>query len=87
MFTPMIPTVVSSWLDVLWWWTILDTHKKLLSVKNPAALQFLTQTGAPGIYYHTQFKALKSFVLPILPPDGTHTQSMSQLSQGLKIVL
>uniref|UniRef100_A0A8C7FQH2 Engulfment and cell motility 1 n=1 Tax=Oncorhynchus kisutch TaxID=8019 RepID=A0A8C7FQH2_ONCKI len=25
------------------WWTILDTHGKLLSVKNPAVLQFLTQ--------------------------------------------
>ena len=38
------------------WWTILDTHGKLLSVKNPAALQFLTQTGARGTYYHTLFK-------------------------------
>uniref|UniRef100_A0A8C8CL49 ELMO domain-containing protein n=1 Tax=Oncorhynchus tshawytscha TaxID=74940 RepID=A0A8C8CL49_ONCTS len=25
------------------WWTILDTHRKLLSVKNPSVLQFLTQ--------------------------------------------
>ena len=33
------------------WWTILDTHGKLLSVKNPAVLQPLTQTGAPGTYY------------------------------------
>jgi hypothetical protein len=24
------------------WWTILDTHRKLLSVKTPAAMQFLT---------------------------------------------
>jgi hypothetical protein len=38
------------------WWTILDTDGKLLSVKNPAALQFFTQTGAPGTYYHTLFK-------------------------------
>ena len=29
------------WMDVLWWWTILDTHGKMLSVKNSAALQFL----------------------------------------------
>jgi hypothetical protein len=29
---------------------------KLMSVKNPAALQFLTQAGAPGTYYHTLFK-------------------------------
>ena len=26
------------------WWSILDRHRKLLSVKNPAALQFLTQS-------------------------------------------
>jgi hypothetical protein len=43
------------WMPI-WWWTILDTHRKLLIVKNPAALQFLTQTGAPGTYYHTPFK-------------------------------
>jgi hypothetical protein len=33
-----------------------ETHGKLLSVKNPAALQFLTETGAPGTYYRTPFK-------------------------------
>jgi hypothetical protein len=38
------------------WWTFLDTHRKLMSVKNPAALQLLTQTGVPGTYYHTPFK-------------------------------
>jgi hypothetical protein len=60
MLTPMLPTVGSSWLDVLWvvdhsWYTwetverekpssaaVLGTHGKLLSVKNPAVLQFLT---------------------------------------------
>jgi hypothetical protein len=26
------------------WWTMLDKHGKLLSVKNPAALQFLTDS-------------------------------------------
>ena len=31
-------------------------------------------------------KALKYFVLSIHPLNGTHTQSMSQLSQGLKIL-
>jgi endonuclease V-like protein UPF0215 family len=30
------------------WWNILDTHGELLSVKNPAVLQFLTETGVPG---------------------------------------
>jgi uncharacterized membrane protein len=38
------------------WWTIPDTDGKLLSMKNPAALQFMTQTGAPGTYFHTTFK-------------------------------
>ena len=38
------------------WWTILDTHRKLLSVENPAAVQILPQTGAPGSFYHTPFK-------------------------------
>uniref|UniRef100_A0A8C8FH53 Inter-alpha-trypsin inhibitor heavy chain 2 n=1 Tax=Oncorhynchus tshawytscha TaxID=74940 RepID=A0A8C8FH53_ONCTS len=53
----MVPTVVCqfAWMS-FGWWTILDTHRKLLSFKNPAALQFLTQTAAPGIYYHTLYK-------------------------------
>jgi hypothetical protein len=38
------------------WWTILDTHGRLLSVRNPAVLQFLTQTSVPGTYYHKPFK-------------------------------
>ena len=44
-----------AWMS-LEWWTILDIHRKLLSVKNPAVLQFLTQTGVPGTYYYTSFK-------------------------------
>jgi hypothetical protein len=59
-------------------WTILDTYWKLLSVKNPAALQFLTHTDALGTFTIPRSKALKSFVLPIHPLNGTHTQSMSQ---------
>jgi hypothetical protein len=52
------------------WWNILDTHRKMLSMKNPAPLQFLTQTSAPGIYYHTPFKkALKIFCLSHSPPE------------------
>jgi hypothetical protein len=54
-------------------------------VKKPTELPFLTQTGAPGTYYHTLFKG--TFVLPIHPLNGTCTQSMSPLSQGLKILL
>jgi hypothetical protein len=30
--------------------------KKLLGVKNPGTLQFLTQTGTPGTYYHIPLK-------------------------------
>jgi hypothetical protein len=54
------------------WYNILDSHGKLLSVNNPAALQFLTQTGS---------KALGSFVLPI------HQLNHTIMSQGLKILL
>jgi hypothetical protein len=32
-------------------------------------------------------KALTAFVMPIHPLNGTHTQSISQLCQGLKILL
>jgi hypothetical protein len=46
---------VVGWLSFRWL-TIHETHGKLLSVKNPAATQFLTQTCAPGTYYHTPFK-------------------------------
>ena len=51
------------------WWTILDIHGKLLSVKNPAALQFLTQTSAPGTYYHTSFKGTPIFCLAHSPSE------------------
>jgi hypothetical protein len=69
------------------WSTILDTHGKLFSIKSQAALQFLAQTDAPGTYYQTLFKGTYIFALPIHPLNGTHTQSTSQLSQGLKILL
>jgi hypothetical protein len=64
------------------WWTILDTHRKLLSMKNPTALQFLTQTGAPGTYYLTSFKkVLKYVVLPIHSLNGTYTIHVSFVSR------
>ena len=62
ILTPMLPTVVSSWMEVFVWWTILDTIMKLLGGKNPAALQFLTQS-APVTYYHTPFKGTYIFCL------------------------
>ena len=56
MWTPVTPTVVSSWLDVLWvvdhsWYT-----GNCWAWKNLADLQLLMQIGAPGTYYHTPFK-------------------------------
>ncbi|KAK6296906.1 hypothetical protein J4Q44_G00330480 [Coregonus suidteri] len=64
------------------WWTILDTLGKLLSVKNPAVLQFLTYSNLPTTI--TRSKALKYFVLPIHPLNGTDTQFMSQSMSRLK---
>jgi hypothetical protein len=61
------------------WWTILDTHRKLFSMKNPAVLQFLTQTGLPDTTIPS-LKALQSFTLPIHHLNGTHTLSIQTLS-------
>jgi hypothetical protein len=57
------------------WSTILDTHGKLLSVKNPVLLQFLNtfKPGAPGTYYHSTWIRDHSFHL-----DSSCTQSMSR---------
>ena len=52
MLTPMLSTFMSSWMS-FGGWTLLDKHRTLLNVKNPAALQFLTQTVVPGTYYLT----------------------------------
>jgi hypothetical protein len=56
------------------------------------------QTAVPGTYYQTLFKPLclvpitspcskTYFILPIHHLNSTHTQSMSQLSEGLKLYL
>jgi hypothetical protein len=83
--------ILTPMLQVVWMsfgcWTILDTHEKLLGVKNPAALQFFTQSGVPGTYYHPPFKGTYIFCPFTLSLNGTRTQSMSQLSRGLKILL
>jgi hypothetical protein len=64
------------------WWTILDTHGKLLSMKNPAALQFLKQTGAPGTNYHTLFKGISMFCLAHSPFEWpTYTIHVSIVSR------
>ncbi|CDQ91456.1 unnamed protein product [Oncorhynchus mykiss] len=54
MLAPMLPTLAGCPLGGGSFW--IHTGKLLSVKKNPAALQFLTQTVAPGTYYHTQFK-------------------------------
>ena len=44
-------------------WTILYTHRELLSIKNPTALQFLTHSGVHGTYYHTPFRGTDMYCL------------------------
>jgi hypothetical protein len=64
------------------WWTILDKHGKLLSMKNPAALQFLTQTGAPHTYCHTPFKG--TYIVRLAHSSSewhTHTIHVSIVSK------
>jgi hypothetical protein len=56
MLIPMLPTVVSSWLDALWVVYHSSYTWETVEREKPAALQFLTGTGVPGIYYHTPFK-------------------------------
>jgi hypothetical protein len=57
------------------WGTIIDTHRKLLSVKIPATLQFLTQTGVPETYYQTLFKTTSVFCLAQSPSEW-HTNTI-----------
>ena len=66
MLTPMLPTIVSSWLDVLF--LIFDTFK-------PVHL-------APKTIPHSS--ALKSFVLPIHPLNGTHKKIHVSIVSRLK---
>jgi hypothetical protein len=67
---------------------ILDTHRKLLNVKKPSSVAVLYTLKLVRLaYYHTPFKRHKSFLLPIHALSGTHAQSMSQWSQGLKTLL
>jgi hypothetical protein len=63
------------------WWTILDTHGKLLRMKNPAALQFVTHSNwcAWHLLPYPIQKALKYFVWPIHPLNGTLAPIVSRL--------
>ena len=76
MLTPMLPTVLCQGNCSAW-----QIQQRCSS--------WHTQTGAAGTYCTTipRSKERKSFVLPAHPLNGTHTQSMSQLSQGLTIHL
>jgi hypothetical protein len=53
---------------------------------DPEAMQFLKPMRLAPTTIPSS-KALKHFVLPIHPLNGTHSQAMSQLSQGLKKIL
>ena len=87
MLTPMLSTVVSCWLDVLWvvdhsWWTTRETVEcekpSRVAVLDTLKLVRLAPTTIP------RSKALQYFVLPIHPLNGTNT-SIYQLSQGLNM--
>ena len=63
------------------WWTILDSHRKLLRVKNPAALQFLTHSNQ-CTWHLLPYPIQRNFNILSWP----FTLWMSQLFQGLKII-
>ena len=89
MLTLMLPTVVSSLLDVLWvvdhsWYTQETVKHEIpssVAVLDTLKSVHLAPTTIP------RSNALNSFVLPNHALNSTHTQSMSQLSQVLKILL
>jgi hypothetical protein len=57
------------------------------SWKKPSSVAVLDTNLRLGPTIILCSKALNYFVFPIHPLDGTHTQSMSHLSQGLKILI
>jgi hypothetical protein len=59
-------------------YTLLSVKPSSVAVLDTVKLVRLEPTTIPCS------KALKYFVLPIHPLNGTHTQFMSQLSEGLK---
>jgi hypothetical protein len=80
MLAPMRPTVVSSWLDVLWMvdHSFYTRENSSIAVRNALKLVWLAPTTIP----HS--KILKYFVLSIHTLNGKHTQPMPQ---GLKILI
>jgi hypothetical protein len=89
MLTRMNPTVVSSLLDVLWVMDHSSCTLETVEREKPSSVAVLDTLKpvclAPTTIPHS--KALTSFVLPIHLLKGTHTQSMSLLSQIFKILL
>jgi hypothetical protein len=71
-------------------WIILDTHTQENVEREKSSSVAVLDTLKPVCLAPTTIpcsKALKYFVVPIHPPNGTNTQSMSQLPQALTIVL
>jgi hypothetical protein len=68
------------------WWTIIDTHGETVEHEKPSSIAVLDTLKpvllAPTTIPHS--KALKYFVFSINLLHGTHTQSMSQLSNRIK---
>jgi hypothetical protein len=51
----MLPTVVSSWLDVLWVVDHSGYTRETVECEKLSSIAIL-ETGVPGTYYHTPFK-------------------------------
>ena len=68
------------------WRAILDTHSQMMSVKNPTALQFLTNSNRCAWHLppYPLSKALTYFVLPIHPLNGTHKKIHVSIVSRLK---
>jgi hypothetical protein len=79
-------TTMPGWMS-FGWWNIVDTHGKLLSVKNPAVSQFLTRSNqcAWRLLPYPNQRQLNILSWPFTL-SMAHTQSLSQLSQGLKML-
>ena len=81
MLTPMLPIVVVGHHSLYTWATFEHEKPSSVAVLDTLKPVRLADTIVP------RSKALKSFVLPIHPLNDTHTQSMSQMSPSLKILL
>jgi hypothetical protein len=72
-------------LKVVWmsfgWWTILDTHRKLLSVENPAAFGVLDTNRCAWHLLQYPVQRHLNILSCLFTLWMAHTQSMTQLSQ------